>query len=159
MEAQPHLPNPPEAPQQLVLLHLKARHVVARCAARHFDRREQLGITRPNAGVWDVLNNELYYVLTLANKEPEFGTALVDGTGMSRQGITATILLASLYGTVSSQLELAKRTHGRADNIAEFQKLLDQLAPLVAGAKPTREAKEYTATHTASYQTHDLKPQ
>jgi hypothetical protein len=144
--------QPQQDAQQLMLLHLKARHVVARCAARHFERRQQLGIHRPNAGVWDVLHNELYYALSAANKEPEFGTALLADSPMSRQGITATILLASLYGAVNSQLELAKHHHGRTDNIAEFQRLLDLLAPLVASLKPTQEARAYTASQSALYQ-------
>jgi len=132
-------------------LHRKALAVVGRFCARHFQRREKLKIANSQNGVWDALHNGLYSALSTANKLPDYSTELLAGSDMSRPGITATAVLASLYSVTSSQLDLAKKYHGRADNIAEFQKLLDILAPLVAGMKPRQESLQYTAAQTTKY--------
>jgi hypothetical protein len=133
-------------------LHRKALAVVGRCAARHFARRDKLKVQRADAGIWPVLHNGLYRVLADANKESDFSTELLAGSDMSRPGITATAILASLYSVASSQLDSAKQYHAHPDNIAEFQKLLDMLAPLVAGCKPRQESLRYTAAQTTKYQ-------
>lgn len=132
-------------------LHRKALTVVGRCAARHFERRKKLAIAPQEVGVWDALHNGFYSTLATANSLPDFSTELITGSTLSRPGITATAVLATLYSATSARLDLAKQYHGQPGNIAEFQKLLDILAPLVAGMKPRQESLQYTAAQTARY--------
>jgi hypothetical protein len=141
----------PQAAIDQDFLHRRALTVVGRFCARHFQRRERLNIAPAQNGVWDALHNGFYTALATANKLPDYSTELLPGSDMSRLGITATAVLASLYSVTSSKLELVKKYNGRADNIAEFQKLLDILAPLVGGMKPRQESLAYTAAQTASY--------
>jgi hypothetical protein len=140
-----------QSPIDQDFFHRKAQAVVGRFCARHFKRRERLQIAPAHNGVWDALHNGFYTALSTANKLPDYSTELLAGSDMSRPGITATAVLASLYSATSSKLELVKQYNGRADNIAEFQKLLDLLAPLVAGMKPRQESIQYTAAQTAYY--------
>jgi hypothetical protein len=134
--------------------HRRAASVAARCAERHFTRYKKLKIEQPDAGVWPALHNGFYQSLAAANKQSEFGTPMLNGVAtdhLSRPGITATTVLAALYSVTASQLWHEKQNYGRADNIAEFQKLLDILGPIVAELKPGKEANEYTEKMTADY--------
>ena len=142
------------ADYQHSITHRKAQAVACKCADRHWTRHKKLGVEAQSAGVWPALSSGIYTALKNANEQSEFGTPMLNGVEvdhLSRPGITATLVLAALYSATAEQLYIRKKYSQKADNIAEYQKLLDILAPIVAELQPGKEANDYTERMTANY--------